>query len=95
MPEKESGVLRERGWPRRMAREAYVRLLRILRLVPRSDLTALEQRFSTTLEERLRQERAALQQVLAPWAEKATEAINRMWAWTDNALIVCKKPGGQ
>jgi hypothetical protein len=42
--------------------------------------------------ERLRQERAVLQQVLAPWAEKATWAINRMWAWADNALIVCRKP---
>ena len=91
VPDEKSGVHKEKGWLWETARDAYVRLLRVLRLVPRSDLIALEQRFNLTLEERLRQERAALQEVLAPWADKATEAINRMWAWVDNALIVCRK----
>jgi hypothetical protein len=57
----------------------------MLRLVPRADLVALE--------ERLRQERMALQNVLAPWTAKTSETINEMWAWADNAVIVCRKPG--
>ncbi len=70
---------------RAKVREAYFQLLRTLRLVPSSDLLALT--------EQLRQENLALQHKLAPWTEKATEAINRMWAWADNALIVCRKQG--
>lgn len=69
---------------RETIRDVYREVLRKLRLVPRADLVALENR--------LRQEKAALQQTLAPWTEKATEAINRMWAWADSALIVCRKP---
>jgi SAM-dependent methyltransferase len=69
---------------RETIRDVYREVVRKLRLVPRADLVALE--------DRLRQEKAALQQTLAPWTEKATWAINRMWAWTDNALIVCRKP---
>jgi SAM-dependent methyltransferase len=83
-PEEKNGAEGDgRRGLRETVRHAYVKLLRMLRLVPRADLVALE--------ERLRQERAALQQVLAPWAENTTKAINQMWAWVDNALIVCRK----
>ena len=92
--EEKDGVVGNSGRGlRETVRDAYVKLLRLLRLVPRADLVALEERLRQEREDLLRQERIALQQVLAPWAEKATEAINRMWAWADNALIVCRKPG--
>lgn len=82
-----------KGGLREIVRDTYRGLLRTLRLVPRVDLVALEERLRREGEERLRQERVALQQLLAPWTGKATEAINRMWAWADNALIVCRKEG--
>jgi O-antigen chain-terminating methyltransferase len=81
-----------KGGLREMVRDRYRGFLRALRLVPRADLVALEERLRREGEERLRQERIALRQFLAPWTEKATVAINRMWAWADNALIVCRKP---
>lgn len=89
--EEKSEGRSKQGWLWETARDLYVRVLRTLRLVPRSDLIALEQRFNLTLEERLCQERTALQQALAPWIEKTTEAMNEMWAWADNALIVCRR----
>ncbi|HJY84094.1 MAG TPA: methyltransferase domain-containing protein [Candidatus Binatia bacterium] len=84
-PEEKSGVQADgkRGL-RETIRDVYREVVRKLRLVPRADLVALEHR--------LRQEKAAFQQTLAPWTEQATWAINRMWAWADNALIVCRKP---
>lgn len=73
-----------RGWLREKVRGSYLKLLRALRLVPYADLLALEHR--------LRGEIDALRQTITPWAETATWAINRMWAWPDNAVIVCRSP---
>jgi O-antigen chain-terminating methyltransferase len=75
---------KKRGWLRQRMREPYLRLLRALRLVPYTDMLALEQK--------LREEIDTLPQILKPWTETATWAINRMWAWPDNAALVCRKP---
>ena len=72
-----------RGWCKETVRGVYFRLLRILRLTPYADVVALE--------ERLRRERETLQDAVGIWADKATWAMNRMWAWPDNAAIVCRK----
>ena len=72
-----------RGWLKETVRGVYFRLLRTLRLTPYADVVALE--------ERLRQERVAMQDSLSTWSDKATYAINRMWSWPDNAAIVCRK----
>ncbi len=68
---------------RNLGRRWYLRLLRALRLVPRGEVASLEARVG--------REREALRDELVSWAERATWAINRMWAWPDNALIVCRK----
>ncbi len=70
------------GW-KETARGVYFRLLRTLRLTPYADVIVLE--------ERLRRERETLQDALGAWADKATWAMNRMWAWPDNTAIVCRK----
>ena len=72
-----------RGWLKETVRGVYFRLLRALRLTPYADVVALE--------ERLRRERETLQDALSTWSNKATWAMNRMWAWPDNAAIVCRK----
>ncbi len=72
-----------RGWWKETVRGVYFRLLRTLRLTPYADVVGLE--------ERLRQERVAMHDSLSTWSDKATWAINRMWAWPDNAAIVCRK----
>jgi O-antigen chain-terminating methyltransferase len=79
------GQERKRSWLRETVRAWYLQMLRRLRLAPAADLVALE--------ERLRKDQAAFQQALVTWQERATWAINRMWAWPDNAVIVCRKQG--
>jgi O-antigen chain-terminating methyltransferase len=76
-PEKSAGV-------RSIFRQLYRRLLQGLRLVSQGELRDLENR--------LRKEKDAEVRALARWTEKTTWAINRMWSWPDNALIVCRKP---
>jgi hypothetical protein len=65
----------------------YGRILQTLRLVSKSELA----RELSALESRLRQEQDAAEQEVRRWAEKTTWALNRMWSWPDNALIVCRK----
>ncbi len=74
---------RPRGWLKEKLRAVYFQLLRRLRLTPAPDLL--------TLEERLRQHLEAQQRAMTAWAEGATDALNSMWAWPDNAAIVCRK----
>ena len=74
---------RSKGGLKEKLRAGYFQLLRRLRLVPAADLLALE--------ERLRQHVEAQQKAIVTWAEGTNEAINRMWAWPDNAAIVCRK----
>lgn len=76
--EERSVGLRER------TRRWYGRLLRALRIASHNDLRLLE--------EQLRREQDRTFQPIAHWAEKTTWAINRMWSWPDNAVIVCQKP---
>jgi O-antigen chain-terminating methyltransferase len=75
--EKRAGV-------REGLRVVYGWLLRALRLVSKGELIALEQRLQQEKEEEVR--------AFVQWAEKTTWAINRMWSWPDNAMIVCRKP---
>jgi O-antigen chain-terminating methyltransferase len=70
-------------WWRRAVRDAYVRVLRSLRVPSRGDIAALEAQ--------VRRDQAVFEDATMVWAERATWAINRMWAWPDNALIVCRK----
>ena len=72
------------GQWRSVVRRSYTWLLRTLRLTSRADLAALQ------IE--LRNERAVFEKTMLAWAGQATWAANRMWAWPDNALIVCRKP---
>ena len=72
-----------RGWLKETVQGMYFRLLRTLRLTPYADVVALE--------ERLRRERETLQDAVSTWADKAMSAMNQMWAWPDNAAIVCRK----
>lgn len=83
-PEPDEALVEKPTWLRKLVRGPYLTLLRALRLVPKADLVVLEQR--------LRGEIEALRQTVTPWAATATWAINRMWAWPDNAVIVCRKP---
>jgi O-antigen chain-terminating methyltransferase len=77
------GVLPARRSFRDVIRGPYVRLLRALRLVSKGELIALEQRMGS--------EREALREAFVQWSDHATWAMNRMWAWPDNAVIVCRK----
>lgn len=69
---------------RTILRGLYGRILQSLRIVSKGELRALEERFRREKEEKDRE--------FERWAEKTTWAINRMWSWPDNALIVCQKP---
>ena len=85
-PKAETGVYRtdpQRGWLKNRARSAYFRFLRLLRITPAADLV--------TVENRLRRQMHAQQDAVAVWAEKMHTAFNHMWAWPDNAVIVCRK----
>ncbi len=85
-PKAETGTLRtdpRRGWLKDRARSAYFRLLRLLRITPAADLV--------TVENRLRRQMHAQQEAVAVWAEKMHTAFTHMWAWPDNAVIVCRK----
>lgn len=85
-PKAETGVHRtdpQRGWLKDRARSAYFRFLRLLRITPAADLV--------TVENRLRRQMHAQQDAVAVWAEKMHTAFNHMWAWPDNAVIVCRK----
>lgn len=73
----------QRGWLKDKARAAYFHFLRLLRITPFADLVAAE--------DRLRHHMHAQREAVAVWAEKTQEAVNRMWAWPDNAVIVCRK----
>ncbi len=69
---------------RELGRQMYRKLLRTLRLASRGDVAALEAY--------VHQRNTALPQEFLDWAARADFALNRMWAWHDNALIVCRKP---
>ena len=85
-PKAETGAQRtdpQRGWLKDRVRSAYFRFLRLLRLTPAADLV--------TAENRLRRQMQAQQDTVAVWAEKMHTAFNHMWAWPDNAVLVCRK----
>ncbi|MBI3245241.1 MAG: class I SAM-dependent methyltransferase [Deltaproteobacteria bacterium] len=69
---------------RQLGGRLYRKLLRALRLASRGEVTALEAY--------IHQGRVTLPQEFLDWAARADFALNRMWAWHDNALIVCRKP---
>lgn len=73
----------QRGWLKDRARSVYFRFLRLLRITPAADLV--------TVENRLRRQIHAQQDSVVVWAEKMHTAFNHMWAWPDNAVIVCRK----
>ncbi len=73
----------QQGWLKDAARAAYARFLRLLRITPAADLA--------TVEKRLHRQMCAQQDAIAAWAEKMHTAFNHMWAWPDNAVIVCRK----
>jgi O-antigen chain-terminating methyltransferase len=72
---------------RELFRVWYGKVLRGLRLISKSELA----RELSALESRLRREREAAEQEHNRWADQMTWALNRMWSWPDNALIVCRK----
>lgn len=98
-PKAETGASQtdpQRGWLKDRVRSAYFRFLRLLRITPAADLV--------TVENRLRRQMHAQQDAVVVWAEKMHTAFNHMWAWPDNAVIVCRKtdavpsdtgPGGE
>ncbi len=98
-PKAETGASQtdpQRGWLKDRVRSAYFRFLRLLRITPAADLV--------TVENRLRRQMHAQQNAVVVWAEKMHTAFNHMWAWPDNAVIVCRKtdavpsdtgPGGE
>lgn len=69
---------------RELGRRLYRKLLRALRLASRGEVAALEAY--------VHREKSTLPQEFLDWAARADFALNRMWAWHDNALIVCRKP---
>ncbi len=85
-PKAETGAQRtgpQPGWLKDRARSAYFRFLRLLRLTPAADLA--------TVENRLHRQMQAQQDAVAVWAGKMHTAFNHMWAWPDNAVLVCRK----
>ena len=85
-PAAETGVNQtasQRGWLKDKARTAYFRFLRLLRITPSADLVAVEDRLCRHMQ--------AQKDAVAAWADKTHAAFNHMWAWPDNAVIVCRK----
>jgi len=74
---------RPRGWLKDRLRAVYFQLLRRLRLTPYADLLAME--------DRLYQHMKAQRETIAAWAGTTHEAVNRMWARPDDAVIICRK----
>ena len=74
---------RPRGWLKDKLRAVYFHLLRRFRLTPYADLLAME--------ERLSQHMKAQRETIAAWADITHEAVNRMWARPDDAVIICRK----
>lgn len=72
-----------RGWLKERARAVYLHCLRLLRLSPAADLVAVESR--------LRQHLDARWEAVAAWADTTHAALDHIWAWPDNAVIVCRK----
>jgi O-antigen chain-terminating methyltransferase len=69
---------------RELLRRLHGRLLRALRIASTRELVAVETR--------LRREHEAAAPEFMRWAKQTTWALNRMWSWPDNAMIVCRKP---
>ncbi len=72
-----------RGWLKEQARAAYFQCLRRLRISPAADLVAVENR--------LRQHMDARWEAVVAWADKTHKALDQIWAWPDDAAIVCRK----
>ena len=73
----------QRGWLKETVRAFYFRFLRLLRIAPYADVFAMEAR--------LRQHMEAQRETVATWAATTHEAVNRIWAPPDDAVIVCRK----
>ena len=79
--ENPSGL--HRGWLKDTVRALYFRFLRALRIAPYADVFAMEAR--------LHQHMEAQRETVAAWAATTHEAVNRIWAQPDDAVIVCRK----
>jgi hypothetical protein len=79
-----------KGKVREKVRKPYLWALRALRLVPKAELVATETRLRQEIDS-LRAEIAHWTQEWMSWGERVGSTVNRMWAWPDNVVIVCRK----